>query len=77
MEVFLTVLGSLLRPDERFIMHRYYSSRLALAVGVLCLVIWFNYDLIVRQDLRWDLLIVAGVMALTKIGAMVYYHRTH
>jgi hypothetical protein len=77
MEVLLATVASMFKPDERFIMHRYYSSRLALVAGVLSLVIWFNYELIASHHLRWDLAAIAGVMALTKLIAMVYYWSTH
>ena len=76
MEVILNTLTSLFKPDERFITHRYYSSRLALAAGLISILIWFNYDLLANQRLRWDLAVIAGVMALTKLVAMLYYRST-
>jgi hypothetical protein len=75
-EWFASVLAVLFRPDERFIMHRYYSSRLALAVGLAAIVIWFNYELLVNDNVRLDLIIIAGAMALTKVVAMAYYRTT-
>jgi hypothetical protein len=63
-------------PDERFIAHRYQSSRLALGIGMLVTVAWFIADLIVNDHVRGDLAIIAGSMALTKIVAMVYYRVT-
>ena len=63
-------------PDERFIAHRYRSSRLALAVGLLVIVMWFNVELIVNALVRWDLAVIAGAMALTKMSAMLYYRAT-
>ena len=77
MELLLTTIASMFKPDERFIMHRYYSSRLALVVGMLALVIWFNYELIAHHRLHWDLAVIAGVMAVTKLAAMIYYKSTH
>jgi hypothetical protein len=77
MDVFLTTLASMFKPDERFIMHRYYSSRLALAAGLVTLVAWFNYELIAHHHFRWDLVTIAGVMALTKLVAMIYYRSVH
>jgi hypothetical protein len=77
MEVLLTTLASMFKPDERFIMHRYYSSRLALVAGVLSLAIWFSYELVANHHLRWDLVTIAGVMALAKLVAMIYFRSTH
>jgi hypothetical protein len=77
MEVLLTTISSMFKPDERFILHRYYSSRLALVVGMLALAIWFNYELIANHRLHWDLAAIAGVMAVTKLAAMIYYKSTH
>jgi len=77
MEVLLTTIASMFNPDERFVMHRYYSSRLALVAGMLTLVIWFNYELIANHRLHWDLVTIAGVMAVTKLAAMIYYKSTH
>lgn len=76
MEVLLTTIASMFKPDERFVMHRYYSTRISMIVGVLLIVFWFNYELIVNDLIRWDLLIIAGVIALTKILAMIYYRFT-
>jgi len=45
-------------PDERFIAHRYQSSRLALAVGVLMMFIWTQYEWFVNHELRLDLFII-------------------
>lgn len=77
MEVILSTLTSMFKPDERFIMHRYYSTRLSMIVGIVLIVIWFNYELLVNQHLRLDLAVIAGAIAITKIMAMVYFHVTH
>lgn len=76
MKVMLAALVSLFRPDERFITHRFHSSRLALAVALISIVSWFNYELIANQRGRWDLVAIAGVTALTKTITMVYYWNT-
>ena len=73
MEVLLTTIASMFKADERFIMHRYYSTRISMIVGIVLIVVWFNYELIARDILRSDLAIIAGVMAITKIVAMIYY----
>jgi hypothetical protein len=77
MEVILTTIASMFKPDERFIMHRYYSTRLSMIVGIILIVAWFNYELIVNQNLRLDLAIIVLVMAVTKILAMVYLRIAH
>ena len=71
MEVILSILGGMLKPDERFIMHRYYSTRVAMIVGIVSIFIWFNYELLVNQQLRLDLAAIAGAMAVAKVAAMV------
>ena len=73
MEVLLTTIASMFKPDERFVMHRYYSTRLSMIVGMILIVIWFNYELIANNHVRWDLLVIAGVIAITKLMAMAYY----
>ena len=76
MEVLLTTLTSMFKPDERFIMHRYYSTRLSMIVGVVLLVIWFNIELLINDQIRLDLAIILGMMVITKILAMLYYRVT-
>ncbi len=63
--------------DERFVMHRYRSTRLAAIVGAAMLAVWFNYEFLANHILRLDLAVIAVAMALTKVGAMVYYRLTH
>ena len=77
MGVILTILASMFKPDERFIMHRCYSTRVAMVVGIVSIVVWFNYELLVNQHLRVDLAIIAGAMAVAKVLAMVYLRLTH
>ena len=76
MEVMLSTLTSLFKPDERFIMHRFKSSRLALAAGMVAILVIFNYEWLMRDTVRWDLAAIAGVMAVVKMVAMTYYMRT-
>jgi hypothetical protein len=59
--------------DERFIMHRFKSTRLATAVGLIMMVAWFNYELFVNDTMRVDLFVIVLAMGITKIGAMLYY----
>ncbi len=63
--------------DERFVMHRYISTRWAVVVGVVLMAGWVNYEFIVNNTLRLDLLIILGAMAITKVAVMIYYHLTH
>ena len=55
--------------DERFVMHRLRSIRLAAIVGVIMMGAWTIYEF------RWELIIIMGVMAVTKWAAMLYYRR--
>jgi hypothetical protein len=73
MEVILTALASMFKPDERFIMHRFHSTRIAMIVGILLTVVWFNYELVANDTLRWDLAIIVGAMGITKLLAMLYF----
>jgi hypothetical protein len=63
--------------DERFVMHRFKSTRLATLVGVVMMALWFNYELLVNDVWRFDLLIILGAMALAKVGALLYYRFTN
>jgi hypothetical protein len=62
--------------DERFVAHRYYSSRIALVVGMLLIVGWFMYDLYAHDFFHTDLAIIAGVMAAAKLAAMAFFRLT-
>ncbi len=63
--------------DERFIMHRYISTRWSVAVGVILMAAWINYEYFVRDTFRLDLLVILSAMAITKLGVMIYYRMTH
>jgi len=63
--------------DERFVMHRYISTRWAVLVGVILMAVWVNYEYIVNHILRIDLLVILLAMAVTKVAVMIYYHLTH
>ncbi|MGD8698268.1 MAG: hypothetical protein PVJ43_03190 [Gemmatimonadales bacterium] len=63
--------------DERFIMHRYYSTRIAMIVGMVVLAGWFFYEHFINGVLRWDLFIILMVIAVTKVLAMIYFRITH
>jgi hypothetical protein len=63
--------------DERFIMHRFKATRLSLMVGMIAMVGFFSFEMFVHREIRWDLLGILVVMAVTKLGAMLYYQRTN
>jgi hypothetical protein len=63
--------------DERFIMHRYVSTRWAVIVGVVLMAGWVNYEFIVNDTLRIDLIIILLAMVVTKVAVMIYYRLTH
>ncbi|OGN93189.1 MAG: hypothetical protein A2Y88_15145 [Chloroflexi bacterium RBG_13_48_10] len=63
--------------DERFIMHRYISTRWAVVVGVVLMAIWVNYEFIVNDTLRIDLLVILFAMLVTKVAVMIFYRLTH
>lgn len=70
-------LSQWLGMDERFIMHRYISTRWSVVVGVVLMAVWVNYEFIVKDILRLDLLVILGAMLVTKVGVMIYYRLTH
>jgi len=63
--------------DERFVMHRYISTRWAVIVGVVLMAIWVNYEFIINDTLRIDLIIILLAMFVTKVVVMIYYRLTH
>jgi hypothetical protein len=63
--------------DERFVMHRYISTRWAVIVGVVLMAIWVNYEFIINDTLRIDLIIILLSMLVTKVAVMIYYRLTH
>jgi hypothetical protein len=63
--------------DERFIMHRYRSTRWAVIVGVVLMAVWVNYEYFANQTLRLDLVLIMLAMAVTKVAVMIYLRLTH
>lgn len=70
------ILKKVFNIDERFIMHRYYSTRWAITVGLLLMGGWLLYEFYINGNLRMDIVIILGAMGLTKILAMLYYRIT-
>jgi hypothetical protein len=62
--------------DERFVMHRYKSTRAGLIAGLLVMFAWLNYDMWVNDVVRWDYLAILGAMAAVKVASMIYLQRT-
>ena len=63
--------------DERFIMHRFKSTRVALLVGMMMLLAFFTYHAVVDKTIRWDLFSVLAATAVAKSAAMIYYRKTN
>ena len=63
--------------DERFVMHRYISTRWAVIVGMVLMAIWVNYEFLINDILRIDLIIILLSMVVTKVAVMIYYRLTH
>jgi len=70
-------LRNLFNVDERFLMHRYASTRLAITVGSLMLGGWLLYSQFALGELRWDLFSILVGMGVTKVAAMLYYQIRH
>lgn len=71
------LFSKLFSVDERFIMHRYHSTRWAVIVGMVLMAAWVNYEYFINQNLRIDLVVIMLVMAVTKVAVMIYLQRTH
>ena len=61
--------------DERAIYHRYKATRLAVLAGTLVIFGWFQYDFLVKDIIRWDYLVILGVMAVVKLVTRFYLMR--
>ena len=62
--------------DERFVNHRYRSTRAGLAAGLLAMLAWLKYDYFAIGVLRWDYLVIMVVMAVVKVATMIYLQKT-
>lgn len=74
--LFTGIFGSI-EFDERFIKHRFISSRIALVVGYLVMAVYINYEYLANEILRWDLVVILGMMALTKVTAVLPNNRVN
>jgi hypothetical protein len=59
--------------DERFKMHRLYSTRFAAIVVAAAVGFWINYQFFTKHILRWDLFAILMLMVIAKLLAMAYY----
>ena len=62
--------------DERFILHRLKSSRIGLVTGLLAILALLFYNILAHDVISWDLVVIAGSIAVGKIGAMIYFRIT-
>jgi hypothetical protein len=63
--------------DERFLMHRYISTRWTVIVGTILMAIWVNYEYYINHTLRFDIVVILLAMVITKVAVMIYYRLTH
>jgi hypothetical protein len=63
--------------DERLLMHRLKSTRVAVLVGTAVALGFFIYDAAVHFVIRWDIMIILASIAAAKLGAMLYYRKTN
>src|SRR3990172_8206836 len=62
-----------LASDERFVTHRSHATRWSAIAGILVMSGWILYDFGAHQLVRWDFIIILGVMALSKWIALIIY----
>lgn len=63
--------------DERYVMHRLYSTRWSAIAGAALLGVIFLYQFFANNVERWDLLAVMIVMGVTKMVSMLLYRRVN
>ncbi|HUN86989.1 MAG TPA: hypothetical protein VMU48_21600 [Terracidiphilus sp.] len=59
--------------DERFLEHRRRSTSAAGLIGALVALCIFEYRLIAKGVVSWDLFAVVMTMALVKVSLMIWY----
>lgn len=59
--------------DERFQLHRLKATRLAAVTGMVLLGIWFGFDAVMNDVIRWQILVILLAMGAAKVGSMVYF----
>jgi len=63
--------------DERALMHRLKSTRVAVLIGTAVALGFFIYDAAAHSVIRWDIMIILASIAAAKLCAMVYYRKTN
>lgn len=63
--------------DERYLMHRLKSTSLAGIVGAVSIGVWLLIQYYRDHVFRLDLMIILGIIACVKLGALLYYRRTN
>jgi len=69
-----TILG--IRIDERFLEHRRRSTSIASLAGAVVAYGLFLWHYFSSRTIDWDLFAVIAVIALVKVGMMVWYRLT-
>ena len=59
--------------DERFRMHRLYSTRFALIVLLLGILAVFQYQYFKHHVIRWELFWLLVATAIAKLSAMIWF----
>jgi len=57
--------------DERDVLNRLKSSRFSLAITAAALVGYQVYSSLILNEVRWDLLVLFAILAVSKLGAMM------
>ncbi len=65
-----------LEVDERFVWYRYKATRFALIMGMLGMLGWFVYQVWVHRVVQWECIALIALIALSKVGAMLYFRHT-
>lgn len=63
--------------DERFVLHRLKATRFAAVVTAVAMAAYYYYELIKTDTIRYDLLVLLGIMVVAKLGATIYYRLTN
>ena len=63
--------------DERFILHRLKSTRFATLVTAVAMGGYVEIEIFLHHIIHWDLVIFLGILAASKVAAMIYYRLTN
>lgn len=59
--------------DERYLLHRYKATSHAAVAAAFAIGGCFFWEQFANGTLRYDLLAILGVMAVVKLGFMIWY----